>query len=705
MALLVISAVNDAAAIGNATSGIIVSPDNYIVRIPGTNVTFKGIARFGTPCFNPPYYLYNWYLNGTLIGVKDEFSGRATDYPAGKYVLTLNVTDCMGRMASQSIDIYIVDPLVAKIEKIEAGGTDLKQSECVIAACNVSACSPQGSMSAVDDYGKGKDSYNQVYIYNRSFSTAGNILTLTYDSSLIYEITDPNVAVLFPSKCSRGQPQGFFTTAIDKRTGEYYVLIGEDDFIGRLENVPAGCKNVCNAFLKDFIPILSAQLMCDAKTISAPARVGSSSNGYTEVIATSSSGKTAHFIFADEMSDFFAKAGWSFNPIRVDSGVAFLAMNQPCILLKKSTIPVEKCLLNLVGTVSGGLSPYNVKWATDDDGIIDRYIIGEDGGSYDMRSTPPLVPPLTEGIHEVFFYAEDKLGLKAEDSWEDTKIPWCCAIDSPCEKYWPGRDGPTVDTGNEQSYACDIYEVCRPELWEKAREAIACCKSNCGTGCHKECQQAANFSKNLKDKNGVYTADGLKKCAGLYLIMGFGPAAKYMTDYFWPEICCEGSSYCLSGGECCPQDLGTCSCGWHQYTPNAHTLPCQGYVSTSSQGWKSDIALHANTCMFADLPAYASMDVINTGTCADYANALTTMLRIAGYGPDEAYAVLLPQHQVVLVKFPDSPKFNIIETTGNWKTPYTPYGISGYPGFPYCSFINCKNDAGMAPCPSNVWGC
>jgi hypothetical protein len=578
-----------------------------------------------------------------------------------------------------------------------------------MSACNgnLSYCTPGGSMSAFDDYGKGKDDTNRIYVYNRTAGTAGNLLSLTYDSSLIYEITDPNINVLFPTKCSKGQPQGFFTIAIDKSTGEYYVLIGEDDFIGRLESVPApGCKNVCNAFLKDFIPIVSNILICNASTISAPARVGSTADGYTEVIATSAvSGKTVHYIFTEDMSDFFKVKGWAYNPIRVESGTAYLTFNSMCILEKKNPITTDKCLMDLVGTVTGGLAPYTVKWATQEDGVIDKYVIGSDGGSYDLRSTPPLVPPLSGGIHTVYFYAEDKLGLRASDTWDDTKLPWCCAIDSPCKKYWPGRDGPMVDTGNENSYACDIYEVCRPELWVHAREAIDCCKSNCGPGCIKDCPLATNFSKALKDKDGIYTPDGLKKCAGLYLIMGFGPSAKYMTDYWWPEICCEGSSYCLSGGECCPQDIGTCSCGWHMYNREAQALPCQGYVSTSSEGWKSDIAMHANTCMFADLPAYASMDLINTGTCVDYANSLTTMLRIAGYAPDEVYAVTVPNHQVVLVKFPDSPKFNIIEVTGNWKTPYTPFGISGFPGFPYCSFIACRNDAGMAPCPGNVWGC
>jgi hypothetical protein len=199
----------------------------------------------------------------------------------------------------------------------------------------------------------------------------------------------------------------------------------------------------------------------------------------------------------------------------------------------------------------------------------------------------------------------------------------------------------------------------------------------------------------------------MKKCIGLYLINGFGPAKKYMQDYFYPEFCCAGDSICQSGGDegCCQQDMMTCSCAWHAYSRDAQSLPCSGYVATSPKGWASDIAMNKNSCMYSDLGAYASMEVLRTGTCVDYGNSLTTMLRIAGYGPDEVYAATGPSHQYVLVKFPQSPKWNIIETTGNWETPYTPFGISGYPGFPYCSYFACRNDAGMANCPTNVWGC
>ncbi|MEA3254931.1 MAG: hypothetical protein U9Q22_03745 [Candidatus Altiarchaeota archaeon] len=683
----------------HSVQGIIIAPE-YITRSPGINVTFIGQAKFGTPCLSPPYYLYEWYLNGSLIGISDEVTRDSMSLPPGKYNLTLNVTDCMNRTATDSTEIYVGNPLVAKIININAGGVSLFDSECFGSACNHTACGPSGSRGEIDIYKTDKK-----YTYNRTSSPGGNMLYLTYDGSLLYEITDPDVKVVFPNDCVGCEPPGFFTVVLDETSGDYYVLIGEDDFIGGLAGVPAPfCKNICNAFIQDFIPIVSEILICGATTISPPARVGAAANGYTEILATNvDTNKRIYFIFADDMSNFL-KGRWEYQGIEVKSGTARLTMQNLCVIHKPKTYPVEECLLNFTGTASGGLPPYTVKWISSGDGVIDEYRILEDGGVYNLLTTPPLVPPLSEGLHNITFVGDDEGGLITQDRWNNVRIPRCCTIKTPCSEYWPKRQGPLVITGNEVSYACDIYEVCRPELWGKAREAVYCCKNNCGSGCHGECEYVVEESE-LDTTPGITSTDEVKKCAALYLIYGFGPAKKFMADYFWPEICCAGDSYCLNG--CCIQDLDTCSCGWHSYNREAQSLPCTGYVSTSSVGWKSDVAMNKNTCRFADLPAYASMEMINTGTCCDYANSVATMLRIVGYGPREVYANTGPGHCYVLIKLPQSPKWNIIETTGNWDKPYTPYGISGYEGYPYCSYFNCRNDAGTFPCPANseVWGC
>ncbi|MFZ2456358.1 MAG: hypothetical protein WAX07_07770 [Candidatus Altiarchaeia archaeon] len=692
----------------NSTKGIIYSPKNYVVRDSGFNASFKAYARFGTPCFSPPYYQYEWYLNTTLIGTEEEFSRGLTDFPAGNYTLTVKVTDCMTRTATDSANLYLADTLKVNIVSIQAGGTIIQSTNCTNLACDTGACNPKGKRDAADYYLGGKE-----YFYNRTSTPAGSLMYLTYDGSLLYDITDPNVTVLFPDKCNEFGcvPKSFYTVLLENGTGEFYVLIGEDDFVGGLPNVPEPhCREICSAFKDDFIPIVSGIYICAADVITENPRQGSSSLGYTEIIASNTaSGKKVHFIFSDNMDYFLSFKKWSFNGLGVDSGTARLSIGSLCQVNRPMEYAADKCLLNFSANVTGGLPPYNVKWISSGDGVINRFTLASDPGIYEFLSTPPMAPPLSNGTHNLTFYAEDQLGLSASTIWRDAKIPWCCAIETPCQKYWPGRDGPNIDTGNENSYSCDIYEVCRPELWTRAREATYCCENNCTAGCMTECRLAYNYSKSLVQANGMLTPEGVKKCSALYMIYGFGPGKKYMTDYYYPEICCEGGSLCSTGlgGNCCEGDVGTCSCGYHTYNRNAQALPCQGYVSTSSRGWKSDIAMNLNTCMFSDLSAYASMEILNTGTCVDYATSVTTMLRILGYGPDEVYTAIGPSHAYNMVKFPDSPKYNIIDTTGNKKIPYVPNGLPIVPGGydQYCSYEDCRNDAGQGPCPSNIWGC
>ena len=687
----------------NSTKGIIYSPKNYVVRDSGFNASFKAYAKFGTPCFSPPYYQYEWYLNTTLIGAAEEFSRNLADFPEGNYTLTVRVTDCMKRTATDTEGLYLADSLKVNIVSIQAGGFLIKSTNCTNIACNPAdpdVCNPRGTRDAADYYQGGKE-----YFYNRTSTPASSLLYLTYDGSFLYEITDPNVNVLFPDQCNENgcTPKSFYTVVVEKGTGEYYVLIGEDDFIGGMPNVPEPhCREICKAFKDDFIPIVSKIYICAADDIIENPRQGTSNEGYTEIIASNkASGKKIHFIFSDNMDYFLKQKKWAYNGLGVDSGTSRLSFGLLCSVNRPMEYVADKCLLNFSANVTGGLPPYNVKWISSGDGVINRFTLASDPGIYDFLSTPPMAPPLSNGTHSLTFYAEDQLGLSASATKLDAAIPWCCAIETPCHKYWPGREGPNIDTGNEYSYSCDIYEVCRPELWTRAREATYCCENNCSAGCLKECKVAYNYSKTLVQANGMLTPEGVKKCSGLYLIYGFGPGKKYMTDYYFPEICCEGGSLCTEN--CCPGDEGTCTCGYHTYNREAQALPCTGYVSTSAQGWKSDIAMNLNTCMFSDLPAYASMEIINTGTCVDYSNSLTTMLRIIGYGPNEVYSSKGPGHQYNMVKFPDSPKFNIIDTVGNYKIPYVPRGLPS--DFPYCSYIDCRNDAGQGPCPSNIWGC
>jgi len=415
------------------------------------------------------------------------------------------------------------------------------------------------------------------------------------------------------------------------------------------------------------------------------------------------------------------------------------------------------CIINFTGKASGGLPPYKVRWRSSgegvlEEGIIDEYYIAKDSGEYNLVATPPLLattsklPSVSSSLHNITFEVEDSLGLKAFDKRNNVQILWCCAINTPCTKPWPGRQGNIVCTGNEESYACDIYEVCHPKLWSIAREAVRCCKNNCIGECHPFCRIAYEEGRRLGLKDGEITSEsfeGLKMCEGLYIIYGLGSAATIMEDYFWPEICCSGDEYCIEGGKCCISDLKWCRCRDRIYNKNVLALPCVDYVSESSVAWASDVAMNKNTCRLADLPAHASIledEGIHTGTCVDYSNALTTLLRIVGYNYDEVYSTTGPGHAFNLVRFPRSLKWNIIDTTGN-KNPYSKFGLppGGY-STRYCLYNNdtycpgktwletdnprepfcldtfprcCKNDAGnergegivVCPSPLEVYGC
>jgi len=399
-----------------------------------------------------------------------------------------------------------------------------------------------------------------------------------------------------------------------------------------------------------------------------------------------------------------------------------LTLNDLHILYCYGSCP--DCMINWTGQASGGRHPYKVKWISTDDGVIDRYWIEDNPGNYTLFTTPPMVPPISEGYHNIIFEVEDSLGNIASDIEYEVPVYWCCAYTARCTTYWPRHEGPEIDTGNEISHSCDIYEVCHPDLWQIVREARECCKSNCRGDCHGRCGDAYVEGELIGLIDGAINStalDGLKKCEGLYLIYGFGPTARFMSDYFWPEICCLGDAYCLTG--CCPQDLDLCRCCYHVYNRNALSLPCTGEVAVSPIGWRSDAAMNKNSCFFSDLPAHTSIlgdegivteaQGINTGTCCDYSNALTTALRIVGYDFGEVYSTTGPGHCYNLVKFPQDNGFHIIDTTGNKDVPWRGYDVppSGPPLYPYCDYSkinpNCRNDQGIFDCPpeADVYGC
>jgi len=193
----------------------------------------------------------------------------------------------------------------------------------------------------------------------------------------------------------------------------------------------------------------------------------------------------------------------------------------------------------------------------------------------------------------------------------------------------------------------------------------------------------------------VKDSDTFKKFAGLYIIYGLGPAAKFMRGYFDAEINCG-----FGTGKCEPK---------YGYNINVQQLLCRGAVG-QPLGWASDSDMSKNSCIFSDLPSHVNINILQTGTCVDYSISLTTLLRMVGYKNDEVYSVGAPCHEYNLVKFPGDSKWTIVDTVSNSAAPLGDTWSWPCGGITtHCDFEpnSCANDLGQTVCPSRseVKGC
>ena len=285
---------------------------------------------------------------------------------------------------------------------------------------------------------------------------------------------------------------------------------------------------------------------------------------------------------------------------------------------------------------------------------------------------------------------------------------------------------------NEPNYACDLFEVTRNDLLVHAEKARNCCiaevEGTSTSGCHKFVDNSVEES-GLKKTEWLFFYDyninynNFKKCIGLYEFYGNGPGEEYMQEYYWAERDCGNPEHPEWGGCFENHDASYCSsniqCGkkrknwpFSWYTPflddypYAKDLKCQGDVGTPN-GWANDMDMSLDSCIFSDLPAHASINIISTGTCVDYSVALTTLLRMSGYKNDEIYSITGPDHGYNLIKFPGDHVYTIIDTVKNVNR--QDMGGKKYSGTPYCSYSPdmCANDNGQFTCPGwiEVKGC
>lgn len=312
--------------------------------------------------------------------------------------------------------------------------------------------------------------------------------------------------------------------------------------------------------------------------------------------------------------------------------------------------------------------------------------------------------------------------------------------DSVCTEAWPTDQGPALTAGwrnpDRQEHTCHIYEVCNQDLDYILEDAINCCESPDyrdfldpprELGKEDACTAARGQSIGMD-----LTPERFQECTARYLIHSFGWASVYMQAYFNGEFCCKNVA------KWCPDvenNRLTCDpAPWDlPYNPRVMTydpvpdhdmneLWCMYDVETSyhwediifirkqityhplSGWWNSDEDMSQNNCGAYDAPAHVSINEYSTGTCRDYAIALTTMLRKAGFGKDDVLTVSGNGHGYNLLRLPRFNRFYYVDDVGN-----TGGGIKHNPatGYDYCRNMShgCANDfyaSSTDNCPGNV---
>lgn len=382
------------------------------------------------------------------------------------------------------------------------------------------------------------------------------------------------------------------------------------------------------------------------------------------------------------------EAGFSSNTAEMPAGRLIAKILSPGDV---RTFPQGASVLFSAGDCGKG--PLDYLWQSSRDGIIGR------NQSFRANSLSP-------GWHNITLMVSNASG-----SWEQAYVkiaiapPWVCSKVNPRPKYYP-PDTPCQDIWPNAPEQCQEMEVCHPDLDWIVDEAINACANSSG------------------DR---------KRCRGLYIINSFGAQARYMQGYAVFKACCSGYPECMR--ICSPDLAGTCSFrdGFNRNVANLSCRPEEWGVSA----WRSDSNMSENSAVLGMFPTHATVNILQTGVCVDYAAAVTTMLRKAGYSKSEAFSTSStgydlplvgehPGHAYNLVLLPGDKKYHVVDTTGNGDG----INLGGVPGYfrftgcflgmpsqirvmdwwvGYCSKISpqCYNDAGVARTPEKgrIYGC
>lgn len=293
-----------------------------------------------------------------------------------------------------------------------------------------------------------------------------------------------------------------------------------------------------------------------------------------------------------------------------------------------------------------GKEPYLYLWWSDQDGILNSQ------GSFSSSN-------LTAGWHTITLSVTDGSGRTASDSIElGVAPPSVCSDVLPRPRYYP-VDTPCQDIWPNGTESCQEIEVCHPGLDYIVLDAVSCCNGTASSS--PACAWTLEHS-----------GGDNKRCRGLYIIRAFGPDAVYMQGYALFKACCSGYPECTRTSW--PSLAGTISFqeGFNQNVQNLSCRPEEWGVSA----WHSDTNMSQNSAVLGLFPAHATVNILQTGVCIDYAAALTTALRKAGYSNTEAMVAFSlgydlpllgshPGHAYNLVKLPGDDRYHIVDTTGN----------------------------------------
>jgi hypothetical protein len=218
--------------------------------------------------------------------------------------------------------------------------------------------------------------------------------------------------------------------------------------------------------------------------------------------------------------------------------------------------------------------------------------------------------------------------------------------DTPCTTYYP-TDTHRIDwpwTDNEFEYTCQFHEVCHPDLDHVIEEATRCCSIQSTHSGMTSGESLAAMEAEInampdpelcrEARNLTGRSASCKKCVGLYIIKGLGNFARWMVGYTW---------------------------------------------------------LYPEHNVYGDIDQAPAEQLINdyqTGVCRDYSEALTTLLRKAGYSPREVGGFCDGAHCYNVVKLPGESNWHVVDTTGN----NIGINFGGLPsGYPYCQNLEESN--------------